>query len=399
MDKVQDYLAKLVTSGEFTTEEIKAIAGRMERLDDSITRTLGEYGYKDSLVSNGFLTPEEAKSLQEPLQELPKGKKLLIACYVLYSKAIEYNKAINGDLISKMRATIRKRDLSGMATGDKAIIDVLGEEETARLYKEWEDELVGAITEVVSNFVCKERRILRRELKKAILVRIANALSLEPVENEETGEPIDSIPYLREMAKENGYRENAKSLNEDDRKALSLCADYYLDLLEVLSLNGVGEERTERNKGLYDEEGYLKETFYYEDIADEALMEFGDIYDYQSTLYALALNASLSLKVGNSHGDFARLINSTYCTPDDLVIGRLLNTKFREYALDLYRDEQLKEKLSPATLAKWEKFLKEEGVKSATDEAPATPVKKASSKAKKATPKKSTTKAKNTKSK
>lgn len=361
----------------------------MERLQEGV----GNYTYLDSMVSNGYLSPDEAKSLQEPLQELPQEKRLLIACYVQYSKAIDYNKALTGDYLNKIRASIQARDFTGKKE-DESIADFLGEDRTIELYKEWQDALVASVTEVVSSFVLEKRRRIRVELKTAILVRIANALSLEPVEDEETGEPIDSFPYLREMAKVNGYRENAKSLNEQDRKALSLCADYYLDLLEVLSLNGVGDARTERNKGLYDEEGYLKETFYYEDIADEALMAFADVYDFQRTLYALALNATLS-----HYSDFAKIINSKYASPEDLVIGRLLNTKFREYALALYEDEQLGEKLSPAILEKWERFLEEQGLTGSTDEAPATPVKKASSKAKKATPKKSTTKAKNTKSK
>ena len=390
MDKVQDYLAKLVTSGEFTTEEIKAIAGRMERLDDSITRTLGEYGYKDSLVSNGFLTPDEAKSLQEPPKELPQERRLLIASYVQYSKAIDFNKALTGDYLSKIKETIAQRDFTGLKP-EESIADYLGTEEATNLFKEWQDTLVGSLTEIVGSFVLEKRRRIREELKRAILVRIANALSMEPETDEETGEPIDSIPYLRLKAKEYGYRASAKSLNDEDKKALSLCADYYLDLLEVLSLNGVGDERTERNKGLYDEEGYLKETYYYKDIEDEALFEFGDIYDYQTTLYALALNASLSYKTKVNYGDLAKLINSTYCSPEDIVIGRLLNTKFREYALALYEDEQLKEKLSPEGLTKWERFLEEFGVKRATDEAPAPPVRKASAKPKKASPKKRAT--------
>lgn len=394
MSKIIDYFEERLKAGDLSTEELRAITGRMERLQEGV----GNYTYLDSMVSNGYLSPDEAKSLQEPLQELPQGKRLLIACYVQYSKAIDYNKALTGDYLNKIRASIQARDFTGKKE-DESIADFLGEDRAIELYKEWQDALVASVTEVVSSFVLEKRRRIRVELKKAILVRIANALSLEPVENEETGEPIDSIPYLREMAKENGYRENAKSLNEQDRKALSLCADYYLDLLEVLSLNGVEDARTERNKGLYDEEGNLKETFYYEDIADEALMEFADVYDFQSTLYALALNATLSNKIKFHYSDFAKIINSKYASPEDLVIGRLLNTKFREYALALYEDEQLREKLSPATLEKWERFLEEQGLTGSTDEAPATPVKKASSKAKKATPKKSTTKAKNTKSK
>lgn len=369
MSKIYDYFEGLIKAGEISSEEAKAVCGRVERIKEKI----GGYSYLDSLVSIGFLSPDEAKSLQEPPEELPKDRKGLIASYVIYSKAIDFNKAITGDYVAKLKASIRKRDLSGMVTGDKSIADVLGEDETTALYVEEQDALVGSVKEIVEAFVLEKRRRIRQELKKAILIRIANALSLEPVENEETGEPIDSIPYLRAMAKENGYRENAKSLNEEDRKALSLCADFYLDLLEVLSLNGIGDRRTEEYKALYDEEGYLKETFYYRDIEDEALTEFADMYDFQSTIYALALNASLSYKTKVSYGDLAKLINSKYCYPDDLVVGRLLNTKFREYALALYEDSQLKEKLSPEGLAKWDKFLQEQGYTGSTDEAPAKP--------------------------
>lgn len=398
MNAIYDFFEERIKAGDITTDEAKAVTGRMEALGEIIDDTLGDYSPLDSLVSNGYITKEEANSLQEPLQELPKEKKLLIACYVQYSKAIDYNKGLTGDFLKKIKEVCSNSGLSGIRD-DQSIEEYLGAEETAKLYKGVRDALIASITEVVTSFVLEKRRRIRQELKKALLLRMANALSFEPEINEETGNPIDSIPYLRIIAKENGYREKAKSLNDEDRKALSLCADYYLDLLEVLSLNGVGDRRMEEYENLYNAEGYLKETFYYRDIEDEALMEFRDIYDSQSTLYSLALNASPSYKRGLNYKDLARLINSAYCTPEDLVVGRILNTKFREYALDLYRDEQLKEKLSPECLAKWESFLDKQGLRGSLDEAPATPVKKPSAIRKKATPKKKTTTTKKTKKK
>lgn len=322
------------------------------------TKELRTRSTLDSLVNIGYLTPDEAKSLQEPLKELPKSKKLLIACYLQYSKAIDYSKAINGDFLTSIRETIRKRDLSRYSEENKSIRDILGTEETNRLLNEWDDALISSAKEIVTTFVCEKRRRIRGELKKALLLRMANALSVEAFEDEETGELFDSIPYLREMAKANGYREDAQELNEADRTALSLCADHYLDLLELLYINGTGEERTKAYEALYDEEGYLKESFYYKDIKDEALMEFGDIYYLLSNVFYLALQDKLALKDTNIRlTTICREINAIHFEPDDLVVGRVLNTKFREYAINLYRDEQFNVKLSPDKLEKWEKFL------------------------------------------
>lgn len=380
LDKIKESLSP---------EEYNRLKARMKDFEDK----LDPYDYLDSLVSIGYLSPDEAKSLREPLQELPRGKKLLIACYVQYSKAIDYNKAINGDLLTKVQEAVGKRDISAMAEGNKSLTEVLGFEEAKNLLNEWIDALVGSVKDIVSNFVCEKRRRIRAELKKALLLRMANALSFEVEQSEETGEPLDSIPYLRAMAKENGYRENAKSLNDEDRKALSLCADYYLDLLEVLHLNGVEEARVEEYKSLYDEEERLKEDFYYRDQADEALLEFADIAYMQSKLYDVALLGDLRLKGASvNYMNLCKVINSEYLTPEDLVVGRVLNTKFREYAIALYEDEQLKAKLSPENLKKWDKFLK-----SVKDKAPAK-VKKASA-TKEPSAKKRTTTTKRTKSK
>lgn len=350
------------------------IKGEDEQLG-SLVENIG-YSYLDSLVSIGFLPPDDTKNLQEPPERLPQDRKGLIACYVIYSGIIDENRAINGGFSAYIKNYILKQDAFGKVVGDRSIADVLGADEITSVYKEWQDDLIRVITEKVTSFVLEKRRRIRVELKKAILLRIAELLSMEVSNDEETGEFLDSIPELRAMAEENGYRVNAESLNEEDRKALSFCADFYLDLLEVLYLNGIGERRIEEYKDLYDEEERLKEDFYFRDIEDEALMNFGDIYEYQSILYSSALKPSLCYKSKFDLIGIAKLINSPYCFPKGLK-DRFFNSKFKEYALALYTDSQIKESVSPYILARWDKYLQKQEDKGSIYEAPVNKNKKA----------------------
>ena len=185
-----------------------------------IERNVGETYFLDCLVEQGFISAEEAKSLQGNLITLPQSKKLLIACYVQCSPLINPSSRITSNHIDILRDAKDNATIQGL--------------------KDWLSLNITLRKEYATNFVLNRRGRIRQELKRAILVQIANALSVAPYEDKETGETLDNIPYLRNVIKGYGYREDAKKLNDDDRKALSLCADYYLDWLEVLSLNGVG---------------------------------------------------------------------------------------------------------------------------------------------------------------
>lgn len=311
---------------------------KMEILE-YIERNVGETYFLDCLAEQGFISSEEAKNLQGNLITLPQSKKTLIAGYVQYSPLINSSSRITSNHIDILRDAKDNATIQGL--------------------KDWLSLNVTLRKECATNFVLNKRGRIRQELKRAILVQIANALSVAPYEDKETGEALDNIPYLRNVIKGYGYREDAKELNDDDRKALSLCADYYLDWLEVLSLNGEGARILEEINEITNEEGELTETFYYETIAHEAIDNFREIYEYQNMLYGLALSSSLNGVGSAPYKDFSVLMNARKGGLSSGIAEALLKTKFAEYANTLYSYRELKNKLTPTSLRKWEEYLAE----------------------------------------
>ena len=227
-----------------------------------------------SLLNAGYITPEEAEIYREPLEELPKDRKGLIVAY--YLSGVESRKDIAPSLefsekIGSIIGSFRLHERGALKDG-RTIADTLAPEERIR----WASSLSRAHAEehikYAEDFVATKRGRIRKQLLKFVRLFIISSLA----EDEEP--ELDPIPYLRDRLREHGYQPYTRSLSDTDKEAIEEAASYYLDLLELAFLTGLGIIRREEYKRLRDEKGAFREDFYYRDELDEALTEYDSVY-------------------------------------------------------------------------------------------------------------------------
>lgn len=229
-----------------------------------------------SLQEIGYITSDEAEEYSKPLEDLPTDRKGLVIAYVCRSGYIDAQFTTNE--FEETRKHISKFELAnrGFGDGDKTIADLLTESEQEDFIRGTRSILDKQQVGFAERWVDTKRRALRTQLLPILRRKLALAI-LNEAERAE-GE-LDPTPYLMDELKDNGYRENAKSLNDGDKQALTKVTEEYLDLLELAYLNGIGAVRQEAyKKYLSEDESKWIETFMYEDYFDEALTEYGDIY-------------------------------------------------------------------------------------------------------------------------
>jgi len=229
-----------------------------------------------SLLNAGYITPEEAEIYREPLEELPKDRKGLVVAYYLsgvesrkdIAPSLEFSEKI-GSIIGSFRLSER-----GALKDGRTIADTLAPEERIR----WASSLSRAHAEehikYAEDFVATKRGRVRKQLLK--FVRLFILFSL--VEDGEPEPELDPVVYLRDRLREHGYQPYTRSLSDTDKEAIEEAASYYLDLLELAFLTGLGIIRREEYKRLRDEKGAFREDFYYRDELDEALTEYDSVY-------------------------------------------------------------------------------------------------------------------------
>lgn len=295
----------------------------------------------EDLVEYGYLSPDEAEQYRKPLSALPSDRKGLIVAYFL--KGLYDPNVTDFEDTTSLQNFIRGFRLPerGFGKGDRTIADVLSPEEGKEFRTGYRKLTTASGLRRAEDFIDSKRRRLRDRLLRTMRARVASALSLEPVK--EDGETLDSTPYLRDYAVEHGYRPRAKTISASDRQAIESAASYYLDLLELCYLNGQGEERrTEKYpRYLSEDSGKWDETFYYDDEVDEALTEYSDVYGVLEDIVENYYNDSTAKDMI----DMVKNFDSRYYTyrdgkptetdriEEDLVLGRLLNSKFR-YLID-----------------------------------------------------------------
>ena len=227
-----------------------------------------------SLLNAGYITPEEAEIYREPLAELPRDRKGLVVAY--YLSGVESRKDIAPSLefsekIGSIIGSFRLRERGALKDG-RTIADTLTPEERIR----WASSLSRAHAEehikYAEDFVATKRGRIRKQLLKFVRLFIISSLA----EDEEP--ELDPIPYLRDRLREHGYQPYTRSLSDTDKEAIEEAASYYLDLLELAFLTGLGIIRREEYKRLRDEKGAFREDFYYRDELDEALTEYDSVY-------------------------------------------------------------------------------------------------------------------------
>ena len=227
-----------------------------------------------SLLNAGYITPEEAEIYREPLEELPKDRKGLVVAY--YLSGVESRKDIAPSLefsekIGSIIGSFRLHERGALKDG-RTIADTLAPEERIR----WASSLSRAHAEehikYAEDFVATKRGRIRKQLLKFVRLFIISSLA----EDEEP--ELDPIPYLRDRLREHGYQPYTRSLSDTDKEAIEEAASYYLDLLELAFLTGLGIIRREEYKRLRDEKGAFREDFYYRDELDEALTEYDSVY-------------------------------------------------------------------------------------------------------------------------
>lgn len=229
-----------------------------------------------SLLKVDYITSDEAQGYREQLTELPQDRKGLVVAYFLLGVKDHLNEPPTMETSEKIAETIasfRLRERGALQKG-KTIADTLTEEERNR----WVDELTAIHTREdikrAETFVDSKRKRLRSKLLKFLPLEIALSLSApEP----KTEEDLDSIPHLREVLQENGYKGKGKSLSDGDKKAIEAAALHYLDLIELAFLSGIGLQRYEEYKAYRNEDEWT-ETLLYRDNFDEALTEYETIY-------------------------------------------------------------------------------------------------------------------------
>ena len=227
-----------------------------------------------SLLNAGYITPEEAEIYREPLEELPKDRKGLIVAY--YLSGVESRKDIAPSLefsekIGSIIGSFRLRERGALKDG-RTIADTLTPEERIR----WASSLSRAHAEeyikYAEDFVATKRGRVRKQLLKFVRLFIISSLA----EDEEP--ELDPITFLRARLRDHGYQPYTRSLSDTDKEAIEEAASYYLDLLELAFLTGLGIIRREEYKRLRDEKGAFREDFYYRDELDEALTEYDSVY-------------------------------------------------------------------------------------------------------------------------
>lgn len=328
--------------------DIKALIASIEedrakRLTLPVAERLRLYREKavEELVTFGYLSPDEAEEYREPLSALPNDRKGLIVAYCL--TGLYDPNLTNFEDTHSLEAFIRKFRLPerGYGQGDRTIADILSSEELGEFRTGLRNLTTASGLRRAEDFVDTKRRRLRDLLLRTMRARVASALSLEPVK--EDGELLDSTPYLRDYAIGHGYRPRAKTIYSTDRQAIESAALYYLDLLELCYLNGQGEERwTEKYpRYLSEDTGVWDKTFYYDDEIDEALIEYSDVYRVWEVIVENYYNDHTAKSMIEILKDFG----SRYYTyhdgkavetdriEEDLILGRLLNSKFR-YLID-----------------------------------------------------------------
>ena len=227
-----------------------------------------------SLLNAGYITPEEAEIYREPLEELPKDRKGLVVAY--YLSGVESRKDIAPSLefsekIGSIIGSFRLRERGALKDG-RTIADTLTPEERIR----WASSLSRAHAEeyikYAEDFVATKRGRVRKQLLKFVRLFIISSLA----EDEEP--ELDPITFLRARLRDHGYQPYTRSLSDTDKEAIEEAASYYLDLLELAFLTGLGIIRREEYKRLRDEKGAFREDFYYRDELDEALTEYDSVY-------------------------------------------------------------------------------------------------------------------------
>ena len=300
---------------------------------DERNRINREEGIRE-LLDFGYINEEEAEQYRQKLTALPTDRKGLVVAYFLLGY-YDY------DIVTPNESHDLREFLNNFRLWERgyrpneALSDRLTQEE-GKLFKNGLRDLrtKGAI-ERAETFVDSKRRRLRDLLFRPLRARVAVALSFPP--EKENGETLDSNPYVRDVAIENGYRPRAKSINDTDRQAIETASLYYLDLIEYALLSGEYDRRREEvyPKYLSEDKKEWDDTFYYEDELDEVITSTGDIIH----LFNVVLEHFYNDGSAKDMIDFAKGSLSGYLTykegivstdkiEEDLVKGRILNTKF-----------------------------------------------------------------------
>lgn len=298
------------------------------------------------LLDHGYITPEEAEQYGKQLEELPTDRKGLVIAYFL-SGYYDSNVMDFEDYDRIKDATAALHLSEKVMNSNESITDVCSSDEIEEHRKRLSSLLYDSQLRRAENFVDSKRNRLRLELLRQTRIRVAKALSMPP--EKEDGEVLDSNPYVREVAIKNGYRPRAKSINETDRQAIETASLYYLDLLELANLNGEAERRyrEEYPKFLSEDGSVWSEEFVYTDELDEAITEMSDLCYTLDTILRHFYNEDSAKDMIKCLRD---MLNVYYApNPDaaqdgdlfvksekkeeDLVIGSILNSKFR-YLID-----------------------------------------------------------------
>lgn len=293
----------------------------------------------ENLLEYGYISLDEAEQYRAQLTELPTDRKGLVIAYFLLGYYTDDSQNL-GETTALQRF-IRKFRLPerGFGKGDKSIADILSEEELQEFRSGLRRLRTDSELQRAETFVDSKRKRIREALLRPVRARAAYALSMAP----ETKEELDSNPYLRDVAISNGYRSKAKTINETDRQAIETASRYYLDLLELALLNGEAQRRIEEvyPKYLSEDKSMYSETLIYEDELDEVITEMKDLYTMLDTALCNYYNEESSKSmIGFLKECFSRLytytggeFKETDKKEEDIVLGRVLNTKFR-YLID-----------------------------------------------------------------
>ena len=309
-------------------------------------RLAREEGVKE-LLDHGYITPDEAEQYRAQLEELPTDRKGLVVAYFLSgyydSNVMDFE---DYDRIKDATAALHLSEKS--MTSNESISDVCSYDEIGAYRKRLSSLLYDSQLRRAENFVDSKRNRLRLEFLRQTRIRVANALSMPP--EKEDGETLDANPYVRDVAISNGYRPRAKSINDTDRQAIETASLYYLDLLELVNLNGEAERRYREvyPKYLSEDGSVWSEEFRYSDELDEAITELGDLCCFLNTTLQHFYNEDSAKDMinfikpyfkSNYHApnpnavEEGKLLIKTDKKEEDLVIGRILNSKFR-YLID-----------------------------------------------------------------
>lgn len=229
------------------------------------------------LLNVGYITPDEAKVYKNQLVELPKDKKGLVVAYFLLGMTDDFSKPPMLETFERITETIASFNLRerGVWRNGKSIADTLTGEEQNKLAEELIAIHIKEKIKRAEAFVYSKRNRIRSRLLRLFPMEIALSLSEPKPENE-----LDSIPYLREVLQNNGYKGKCKTLSDEDNQAIQAAALHYLDLIECAFLSGIGRLRYEEYKEEYlnDGETEFVKSLLYRDVYDEVLTEFEFIY-------------------------------------------------------------------------------------------------------------------------